>query len=453
MSYLNSISFSKRRHIKAQMLADFVNKLSPTYNEGQIEERRREWALSVDRASNQKLSGVGIILEGPGGVLVEQSLHFNFKASNNQVEYKAFLAGMRLAGEVGAKVLVSNSDSQLMTEQVKGEYQAKDLQLAKYWNRAKSQVATFEKFTLIHVPHKQNERADLLYPHSANYRSNKVLCIDRQQSWMDPIVDFLQDNQISQDHQEAKHSFFYPLLKCLGGKEVQHAMREIHEGRVRYISEEGPLQARSHRLHLRRLKMSLSPSICQKMQQMSMPCKPTQSTTRTTPFIFILLPIPYVKFLLVVVDYFTKQVEVELIMTISLESVESANKVILRGLQRRLEEAKGRSVEQLPQVLWSYHTTPYSTTQEILFQLTFGKDAMILVEIEEPSLRTTFFQSANIEEVLREEHEVVHIQEYATKSKASKRYNVVVLPRAFQKSGLVLRRTTRDATSNKLTSN
>ncbi|RDX76937.1 Pol polyprotein, partial [Mucuna pruriens] len=40
---------------------------------------------------------------------------------------------------------------------------------------------------------------------------------------------------------------------------------------------------------------------------------------------------------------------------------EAANKVILRGLRRRLEEAKGRWAEELPQVLWSYHTTPHST--------------------------------------------------------------------------------------------
>ncbi|RDY11323.1 hypothetical protein CR513_04034, partial [Mucuna pruriens] len=36
---------------------------------------------------------------------------------------------------------------------------------------------------------------------------------------------------------------------------------------------------------------------------------------------------------------------------------EAANKVILMGLRRRLEEAKDRWAEELPQVLWSYHTT------------------------------------------------------------------------------------------------
>ncbi|RDX74961.1 hypothetical protein CR513_45217, partial [Mucuna pruriens] len=48
-----------------------------------------EWFLLVEGSSNQIGSGVGIILEGPDVVLIEQSLHFEFKASNNQAEYEA----------------------------------------------------------------------------------------------------------------------------------------------------------------------------------------------------------------------------------------------------------------------------------------------------------------------------------------------------------------------------
>ena len=38
--------------------------------------------------------------------------------------------------------------------------------------------------------------------------------------------------------------------------------------------------------------------------------------------------------------------------------VESANKVLLRGLKRRLEKSKGTWVEEVPRILWAYHTTP-----------------------------------------------------------------------------------------------
>ena len=67
--------------------------------------------------------------------------------------------------------------------------------------------------------------------------------------------------------------------------------------------------------------------------------------------------------------------------------VESANRVLLRGLKRRLEKAKGSWAEEVPRIVWAYHTTPHSTTKETPFSLVYGSDAMILVEIQENSSR------------------------------------------------------------------
>ncbi|RDX93464.1 Retrovirus-related Pol polyprotein from transposon 17.6, partial [Mucuna pruriens] len=153
------VSFERRGHIKAQVLADFVNKLAPE-DRSSVEEG--EWYLSVDGSTNQIGSGDGVILEGPGGVLVEQSLHFDFRASNNQAEYEALLAGMRLARDLEAKTLTAKSDSKLVTGQVNIEYQTRDPQLSRYKERAIKLATGFEKFRLIHVPREQNERADLL---------------------------------------------------------------------------------------------------------------------------------------------------------------------------------------------------------------------------------------------------------------------------------------------------
>nr|KYP55946.1 hypothetical protein KK1_002173 [Cajanus cajan] len=36
---------------------------------------------------------------------------------------------------------------------------------------------------------------------------------------------------------------------------------------------------------------------------------------------------------------------------------ESANKVILSGLKKRVQDSGASWVEELPRVLWSYHTT------------------------------------------------------------------------------------------------
>jgi ribonuclease HI len=73
--------------------------------------------LSVDGASNIRGSGARVVLEGPDGVLIEQSLRFAFKASNNQAEYEALIVGMRLAKEMEVADLRAKSDSQLVTSQ------------------------------------------------------------------------------------------------------------------------------------------------------------------------------------------------------------------------------------------------------------------------------------------------------------------------------------------------
>ena len=67
--------------------------------------------------------------------------------------------------------------------------------------------------------------------------------------------------------------------------------------------------------------------------------------------------------------------------------VEYANRVLLRGLKRRLEKAKGTWAEEVHRIVWAYHTTPQSTTRETPFSLVYGSEAIILVEIQESSPR------------------------------------------------------------------
>ena len=67
--------------------------------------------------------------------------------------------------------------------------------------------------------------------------------------------------------------------------------------------------------------------------------------------------------------------------------VKSANRVLLRGLKKRLEKAKGTWAEEVPRIVWAYHTTPQSTTKETPFSLVYSSDAMIAIEIQENSPR------------------------------------------------------------------
>ncbi|RDX67793.1 hypothetical protein CR513_53285, partial [Mucuna pruriens] len=141
-----------------------------------------------------------------------------------------------------------------------------------------------------------------------------------------------------------------------------------------------------------------------------------------------LLAVGQVKFLIVFIDYFTKWVEVEPVVTISTKRIrrfywkeiichfglptiivsDNNTQFILlpqlntrrriaklsRQIRRRLKEAKGRLAEELSWVLSSHHTTPHSRTQETPFRLTFGTNAVISIDIGESSPRATFFQPA-----------------------------------------------------------
>lgn len=48
-------------------------------------------------------------------------------------------------------------------------------------------------------------------------------------------------------------------------------------------------------------------------------------------------------------------------------------------------------VDELPQILWSYHTIPHSSTNEPLFTLAYGANAMIPIEIIEPTFQVDVF--------------------------------------------------------------
>jgi len=107
------IKYEPRGPIKGQIFADFVVELSS--EAARVEGDDFHWVLSVDGSSNQQGSSAGVILEGPNGVLIEQSLRFAFKANNNQAEYEALIADILLAKEMGARVLMAKSDSLLVT--------------------------------------------------------------------------------------------------------------------------------------------------------------------------------------------------------------------------------------------------------------------------------------------------------------------------------------------------
>ncbi|XP_070039750.1 uncharacterized protein [Nicotiana tomentosiformis] len=76
------------------------------------------------------------------------------------------------------------------------------------------------------------------------------------------------------------------------------------------------------------------------------------------------------------------------------DGAESTNKVIIKDLKKKLKDAKGKWPDDLLGVLWAYRTTAKSRTGETPFSLMYGSEALMPVEVGEPTLR---FSRANKE--------------------------------------------------------
>ena len=89
------------------------------------------WKLFVDGASNRQGAGRGIVLISLYGLVVEQAVNLGFPVSTNEAEYEALLAGLKSASYILATELMVYSDSQLVVNQISGDYEAKDDRMAK----------------------------------------------------------------------------------------------------------------------------------------------------------------------------------------------------------------------------------------------------------------------------------------------------------------------------------
>ena len=67
-----------------------------------------------------------------------------------------------------------------------------------------------------------------------------------------------------------------------------------------------------------------------------------------------------------------------------------------------LDDAKGRWVEELPQVLWTYRTTPRRLIGETPFSMSYRAEAVIPLETGFPALRTQLFNPSNNDELWKE---------------------------------------------------
>ena len=82
----------------------------------------------------------------------------------------------------------------------------------------------------------------------------------------------------------------------------------------------------------------------------------------------------------------------------------------MSGLKKRLDDVKGKWVEELPHVLWTYWTTPRRSTRETSFSMTYGAEAVIPLEIGFPMLRMGSFTPSNNDGLLKKSLDLIEEQ-------------------------------------------
>nr|XP_023877915.1 uncharacterized protein LOC111990373 [Quercus suber] len=241
---------------EGQVLADLVAEFAEGPEEMEVGQRGMDeksvglisaqpaspWKVYVDGAANLRGSGVGLVLISLEEVIIEKSLRLGFSATNNEAEYEAVLMGMTMVKKLGGKVVEMFSDSGLIVGQIRGELEARDPRMQGYLSQVRRMQADFQLFELSHVPRSGNAHADSLATLATSSAQNlprmitvedlntptpvagdslQFSQISSTQCWMDPIRLYLERDILPEDK---------PYLLCVHPETSEALLEELHEG-------------------------------------------------------------------------------------------------------------------------------------------------------------------------------------------------------------------------------
>ncbi|XP_034199030.1 uncharacterized protein LOC117614353 [Prunus dulcis] len=481
------IQFVPRPAEKGQAVADFISELTPATVQPtseaitetilpdqpgaeRLDTSTPVWGLHVDGSANQQGCGAGLVLTTPDGLKIEYALRFDFRTSNNEAEYEALLAGLRLAKSMNAKQIRIHSDSQLIVNQVTADFAAKDASMYAYLSTAHQLLRSFQAYEIKQIPRGENSHADAL-ARLASAINDKVgrkvpveilaqpstvtseACAVRyEDTWMSPIYLYLTNGTLPEDKAQArklryrsarytvindvlyKRGYTTPYLKCLTAEQGEYILREIHSGVCGDHSGSRSLAYKAFRqgyfwptMHQDANSLVKRCDKCQRFGNVPhIPAEPLTPIVSPWPFaqwgLDLIGPMPQGK--------------------------------------GQLDKAKGAWPEKLPEALWAIRTSYRTSTGETPFSLAFGSEAVVPVEIGEPSYRTEAFAPKENEEAmslsldLLEEHRAqANLRNEAYKQRVSRYYDSRVRPRSFRIGDWVMRKVslaTKDTTEGTL---
>ncbi|GJR04865.1 reverse transcriptase domain-containing protein [Tanacetum coccineum] len=407
------IQYRPRTAIKGKILADFIVERPEEESSDELMTEPKEipepWTLFTDGSSCIDGSGAELILTNPEGVEFTYAMRFTFEATNNEAEYEALIAGLRIAKQMGIKNLQEHVDSRLIANQVNGSYVTKESGMIQYLNKVKTLTRNFREFSIKQVPQSENKKADALskiastsFAHlskqvlveelkekSINEKEILAVVEEEGNTWMTPICEYLTKEILPADKKKArairrkavrytmingtlyKKSFLGPWLRCVGPLQANYVLREIHEGSCSMHSGPRSVVAKAIRtgyywptMHMDARKLIRECNDCQVHRPV--PRNPQQNLSpMTSPWPFykwgidIVGPFPEgpgkVKFIIVAIDYFTKWIEAKPIATITGNQVKKFvwdNIVCRFGLPREIISDNGKQFRDNPFKDW-----------------------------------------------------------------------------------------------------
>ncbi|GJX83441.1 reverse transcriptase domain-containing protein [Tanacetum coccineum] len=314
-----------------KILADFIVESLKDDPLDTIMEDKEElldpWVLFTDGSSCIDGSGAGLIIMNPEGMEFTYALRFRFNATNNEAEYEALIAGLRIAEQMGVRNLQANVDSRLVANQVNGIYIAKEPGMIKYLEKVKNLASDFKEFSIKQVPRGENKKADALSKMASTsfaHLSKQVLVEELKEKSID-------EKEILAVVEEEGHTWMIPIYEYLT-KEILPEEKSMHVA-PRFVVVKA-LRSGYYwpTMHMDSRNLIRECGSCQVHRLM--PRNPQQKLTPITspwPFykwgIDIAGPFPEgpgkVKFLIVAIDYFTKWIEAKPVATITRAQVKN----------------------------------------------------------------------------------------------------------------------------------
>ncbi|CAM8999249.1 unnamed protein product [Rhodiola kirilowii] len=236
------------------------------------------WQMFFDGAARRDGAGAGVVFVSPENHLLPFSFTLTQLCSNNMAEYQALLLGLQMARQIRVDEMDIYGDSQLVINQVLGEYEVRKDDLIPYHRHATQLLNEFDSISIGHVPRSANKLADALANLAANLAlgaeetmsipvsnrwvvppleeneenmesSNVVYAYEiEREDWRQPIIDFLDHQKLPTDPRHKveirrraprfihykgtlyRRSFLGQWLRCLNEEEAVEVMQEAHAG-------------------------------------------------------------------------------------------------------------------------------------------------------------------------------------------------------------------------------